>query len=344
MLLGRRDMSPLVAIERLVGLQAQTPSSPYLGLWSRLAAFQPEAASRLLADRQTVRIALMRSTIHLVTARDAMTLRPLIQPVLDHELFGSRTIGPMLADVDADEIAAAGRAVLDEAPRTPIDLGKALQARWPDSDPAALAQVVRNRTALVQIPPRGLWGASGRTTLASAETWLGRSLAAAPSLPEMIERYLAAFGPATVGDIQAWSGLSGLRPTVEAMRPTLRLFQDERGRELFDLPDAPQPSSDLPAPPRFLPDYDNALLGHADRRRIFADEHRRRVGIGRPTLLVDGYVHGTWSLARRGAGVRLRIAPLSYHDRAAVHAEGERLLAFLAADASDREIEIVAAP
>ncbi|HEU5430258.1 MAG TPA: crosslink repair DNA glycosylase YcaQ family protein, partial [Thermomicrobiales bacterium] len=167
--------------------------------------------------------------------------------------------------------------------------------------------------------------------------------AADSSLPAMVERYLAAFGPATVGDMQAWSGLSGLRPTVDAMRPALRVFQDERGRELFDLPDAPRPDADLSAPPRFLPDYDNALLGHADRRRIFADEHRRRVGIGRATLLVDGFVRGTWTVARRGAAARLRIepfTPLPNHDRAAVHAEGERLLAFLAADASDRDIEI----
>ncbi|HEX5498444.1 MAG TPA: crosslink repair DNA glycosylase YcaQ family protein, partial [Thermomicrobiales bacterium] len=156
--------------------------------------------------------------------------------------------------------------------------------------------------------------------------------------------YLAAFGPATVGDVQAWSGLSGLRPTVEAMRPALRVFQDERGRELFDLSAAPRPDAETPAPPRFLPDFDNALLAHGDRRRIFADDDRRRVGIGRPTLLVDGFVRGTWTLSRRAATARLRIepfSPLGRQDRRAVEAEGERLLAFLAADASDRDVEMV---
>ncbi|HEU0113042.1 MAG TPA: winged helix DNA-binding domain-containing protein [Thermomicrobiales bacterium] len=343
MLLRRSDISAEDAIERLVGLQAQTPASSYLGLWSRLADFDPDAASRLLAERRVVRIALMRSTIHLVTAGDCLALRPLIQPVLDRELAGSRTIGPMLGEIDVDALVAAGRALLDDAPRTPMDLGTLLQARWPGRDPSALAHVVRNRAPLVQMPPRGLWGERGRTTLATVESWLGRPLAAAPSLPAMIERYLTAFGPATVGDIQAWSGLSGLRSTVDAMRPALRHFQDERGRELLDLPDAPRPDANLPALPRFLPDYDNALLGPADRRRVFADDQRRRVSIGRPTFLVDGFVAGTWSLSRRRDAARLRLepfAPLSHRDRIAVAEEGERLLAFLAADASDRDIEI----
>jgi hypothetical protein len=268
----------------------------------------------------------------------------LIQPVLDRQLAGARTLTAALAGLDAADVVAAGRALLDERPRTPIDLGKELQERWPDRDATALAYVVRNLAPLVQIPPRGVWGASGRTTLATAETWLGQPLAAEPSLRAVIEHYLAAFGPATVGDIQAWSGLSGLRETVEGMRPGLRVFRDERDRELFDVPDAPLPDPDLPAPPRFLPDFDNALLGHADRNRVFSDEHRRRVGIGRPTLLVDGVVQGVWSLSQRKGAARLRVepfAPLAPHDRTAIEMEGERLLAFLAADATDRDIDIV---
>lgn len=340
MLLGRETLAAEEAIERLVGMQAQAPNPPYIGLWTRLDDFHPDELSRLITERRAVRIALMRGTIHLVTARDCLTLRPVLQPVLDRGL--NTIFGARIAGVDTVALVAAGRALVEERPRTYAELGALLQERWPDRDTAALANAVRALAPLVQVPPRGLWGASGPAAHTTAESWLGRPLDADPSPDAMVMRYLAAFGPATVRDIQTWSGLTGLRAVTERLRPRLRAFRDEQGNELFDLPDAPQPDPDIPAPPRFLPDYDNALLSHADRTRIMDDERRTLVftknGIIRATVLVDGFVRGTWTITRQGGVATLHIAPfapLPQQDRAALTEEGARLLAFAADGARD---------
>jgi hypothetical protein len=195
---------------------------------------------------------------------------------------------------------------------------------------------------LVQIPPRGVWGATSRPVLATAEAWLGRPLATERKPDEMVRRYLAAFGPATVGDVQAWSGLTGLREAVERLRPCLRTFRDERGRELLDLPDGPLPDPDTPAPPRFLPVFDNSLLAHVDRTRIVADEHR--VVSLNGSVLVDGFVGGTWKIVKDGGQAVLLVellAPLSSEDAAAVTEEGGRLLAFAAAEALHHDVRLV---
>ena len=333
------------AIERLVGLQAQVPASPYYALWSRLDGFETDELARLVLDRRAVRIALMRSTIHLVTARDCLFIRPLLARFLARSLDVATPFGRMIAGVDRAELGAAGRAIVEERPRPAGELGRLLQARWPDRDSAALANAVRNLVPLVQVPPRGVWGASGQPTLTTAEAWIGRPLEPNPSFGELLMRYLAAFGPASVADVRAWSGVAGLREEVDGVRGRLRTFRDERGRELLDVPDGALPDPETPAPPRFLPDYDNALLAHADRSRIFADDDRRRFGIGIPTVLIDGFVAATWALERRDGSATLRIAPfraLAASDRAAVGEEGERLLAFAGADAAAREVRFEA--
>jgi hypothetical protein len=339
LLLRRRKLSAVEALEHLVGLQAQTPHTPYFALWSRLNAFRPRELADLITDRRAVRITLMRGTIHLVTARDFLALRPVVQPVLDRGLKG--TFGGRLAGVNTRALAAAGRALLEKQPRTGAALGRLLQHRWPDRDARTLAYAVQYAAALVQIPPRAVWGASGQATWATAEAWLGRRPAGNPSPDKMVMRYLAAFGPATVRDIQAWSGLTRLRDVTERLRPRLRTFRNEQGHELFDLPHAPRPDPDSPAPPRFLPDFDNALLAHADRSRIIAGDHRTRAGIGKPTVLVDGFVRGTWKIARKRAHATLIIEPferLRRQDRAAVAEEGARLLTFAAADIRTRDV------
>jgi hypothetical protein len=304
--------------------------------------FRADELAELVESRRAVRIALMRSTIHLVSARDCLPLREVVQPVLDRELWGG-PYGRAINGVDADELTRAGRRLLEERPRTLAELGELLQERWPDRDPRSLAYAIRNLVPLVQVPPRGLWDATGRAAHTTAEAWLRGRGAPASSPDELVLRYLAAFGPAAAGDVQAWSGLTRLREVVERLRPRLRAFRNEHGKELLDLPDAPRPDPDTPAPPRFLPPFDNVLLSHADRSRIVPAEHRKRVtaGLGRITLLVDGFTHAACSIRRERGKATLTVEPyarLPKRDRAAVVAEGERLLRFEAADAETHDV------
>jgi len=331
LLLRRKRIAAVDAIERLVGLQAQIPANPYLSLWSRLAGFTPEHLAALVRERRAVRLALMRSTIHLVSAGDCLSLRPVIQPVLERQLR-STSFGRNIAGIDDAALVRAGRVLLRE-PKTLSELGAGLRRRWPDRDATSMAYAIRNLVPLVQIPPRGLWRQSGQATHATAETWLGRPLAKSRRPDDMVLRYLAAFGPASVRDVQNWSGLTRLRAVVDRLRPRLRTFRDERGQELFDIPGASLPDAATPAPPRFLPDYDNVLLGHHDRSRIFRDETERSGLIGRPTVLVDGTVGATWDASEANGVATLTVRPfarLSRADREAVGEEGVRLLGLLA--------------
>jgi len=339
-LLARRKASAAAEIEHVVGMQAQVPNSPYVGLWTRLEGFQPKELTELISKRRAVRLGLLRNTIHLVTARDCLALYPLFPATLERTLKSS-PFGRNLVGVDMSAVVAQARTLLQEKPRTFSELGTLLKQRWPDRDPTSLAYVIRHLVPIVQVPPRGIWGKSGQPTWTSAEHWLGRTPAAKPSLEKLVRRYLAAFGPASVADVTAWSGLTGLRDTVEKLRPRLRTFQDERGRELFDVPDGLLPDANTPAPPRFLPEYDNLLIGHADRTRVIDYAYRYVIFTG--TLLVDGFVQATWTIKRARDAATLTIEPLrrlSKADRVAVVEEGERLLAFATSEASRREVRI----
>jgi len=336
MLLRRRKLPTTEALEHLVGMQAQAPNPPYIGLWTRLEDFQPGELACLISNRQAVRIALMRNTIHLVTARDCLALRPLVQIIFDRDLSSNYSHGAALKGMDLDALTATGRALLEERPRTGKELGALLAERWPGRAPASLAHAIRGRAPLVQVPPRGIWGESGPAAHTTAESWLGRPLNQDSSLDEMVTRYLGAFGPATVMDAQTWSGLTRLREVFERLRPRLCVFRDERGKEIFDLPDAPRPDPDTPAPARFLPEFDNATLSHADRSRIIADDHRKAIssknGMVPATVLVDGFVRGTWKVQRTKKTAGLVITPfqsLSKKDCDTLTGEGERLLRFV---------------
>ena len=347
LLLHRRRDSAAEAIEHLVGMQAQEPGNPYIALWSRLEGFDPEELSRMIADRLPVRSSLMRATIHLVTARDCLALRPVMQSVLERT-FASSAFARNIAGVDLGELLAAGRNLLEERPRTRAELRPLLAERWPGYDTDSLASAIGFLLPLVQVPPRGLWGKSGRATLTTVEAWLGRPLDPDPTPDDVVLRYLAAFGPATVGDIRTWSRLTGLRAVIERLRPYLVTFRDERGRELFDLPEAPRPDPETPAPPRFLPEYDNILLSHDDRGRIIPDNRGLPMPAGRGgelgSLLVDGFLGGMWRITR-GRGKATLVIAVSGHwtkaDQTAVVEEGARLLAFVAADAEDHDVQIV---
>jgi Winged helix DNA-binding domain len=336
-------------VEQLAGLQAQAPFPPYYGLWSRLAGFRPDDLAELILDRRVVRIALMRGTIHLVSARDCLLLRPLVQPVLDRGL--KAIFGNQIEGVDTVALTAAGRVLLAEKPLTFSELGALLAEQWPGHPPNALAQAVRALVPLIQVPPRAVWGAAGQSAHTSAEAWLGRTLDDSPPLERLVTRYLAAFGPATVRDIQAWSGLTRIREPVERLRPSLRVFRDEQGNELFDLHGSPRPDPATPAPVRLIAEFDNLVLSHADRTRVISEQNRKRLftknGIFPGTVLINGFVLGTWRITRSRDAAALSIdmfESVSGRDRDAVTREGERLLAFAAPEAPEYDIRFAPIP
>ncbi len=335
LLLERTKVTPLAAIERLAGLQAQVPRPPFIGLWSRVPGFQPAHLAKLVHDRKAVRATMMRGTIHLVSAPDYLKLRGALQPMLS---AGMRSIlGKRVEGLDLDALTAHARELL---PATFDAVRKGLTAKFPKHDDRALGYAVRMHLPLVLVPTDTRWGYPGNACFDDAERWLARAVAA-PSTEALVLRYLAAFGPATVKDAQAWSGVRKLGEVFELLRDKLVVVQDAEGRELFDLPDAPRPSAEVPAPVRFLPEYDNLLLAYADHSRLIDPVQRPRLttknGIVAATFLVDGRVAGTWSLDRTKDKAVLSTAPfakLPKSAQAAVHAEAEALLRWHEPDAT----------
>jgi hypothetical protein len=341
-LLERSVRTARDVIEDLVGLQAQEPIDPYVALWTRVVDFDPTELSGLLESRAAVRMGLLRGTLHLVTARDALALYPIVADVMARS-WRSSPFAKRLDGVDIDAVLRAARAAVEERPMTPSDLGLALAPGWSDRDPTSLANAARFLLPLVQVPPRGLWGRTGRPMNTTAEAWLGRPMDRTPSIDDLVRRYLRAFGPASVADMRVWSWLTGLRLVVERLRPGLRTFRDEAGRELFDVPDAPIATGEERAPIRFLPQYDNVFLSHADRSRILHPTISIADMTWRGGVLIDGFVGAAWRIVRRRGDATLtvtRYATLDGQQRAAIEEEAERLLAFLAPDAKTRAIAI----
>ncbi|WP_327708137.1 winged helix DNA-binding domain-containing protein [Streptomyces sp. NBC_00464] len=312
LLLRRAAMSAEDAVRHLVGLQAQNTRPPYFQLLARLEGFEPAELAGLMESRDVVRIVTLRSTIHTHTADDALTLRPLVQEARDREL---RMFRKGLVGVDLDRLRDLSRTYVEESPRTPKEIRERLLAEWPDADPQALSTAARCLLPLVQITPRGVWEKSGQVALTTAEHWLGRPSEPAPAPDATVLRYLAAFGPASVKDMQSWAGLTRMREVFERLRPQLATFRDENGIELFDLPDAPRPAEDTPAPPRFLPEFDNVLLGHADRTRVIPPPFKGRNGVGNQSygsVLADGFLAAIWRLeeGRGGAPTTVTVQEL----------------------------------
>jgi hypothetical protein len=351
LLLRRAALTAKEAVGHLAGLQAQAPLAPYLGLWTRLAGFGHQHLKDLLTERSVVRAHLLRNTVHLVTAEDFVSFRPLVQPLMERGLARTLPIragGRHLGGVDLTELAQVAATLLGETALTRRQLAERLAPRWPDHDPASLANAATHLLPLVQAPPRGLWGSAGQATFVLAAAWLdGRSLVPpdpARAVEQLVLRYLTAYGPARVADIQTWSGLSRLREVTERLGAQLRVFAGSDGGQLLDLPDAPRPGPDVPAPPRFLPAYDNLLLSFAERSRVIP--HRRPVplppghGASSGTLLIDGFWQADWKIIKGQRETVLQIEPfvsLTAADRDAIAAEGERLLD-VAGPASGRDV------
>ena len=332
-LLARADVSVLDLVEHLVGLQAQEPQEPYVGVWSRLRGFQPSDLSGLLEARTAVRTLLMRRTLHLVSARDCLVLRRLHDPMLVARMRG--TLGRRLPGVDEEALAAAGRPLFAAAPGTLTEVARVVADRWPQAAARDLGDALSTLLPLVQVPPRGLWRQAGPAANTTIAAWLGAE--PAEPTPETAEalvlRYLTAYGPAATADLRAWSGLAGLPAVVARLRPNLRTFRDGRGRTLLDVPDAPLPDPDTPAPARFLPAFDNVVLAFDDRSRIIDDSDRGLSVLGTRFLLVDGRVAGTWTTAQDRGALHVDVTahrPLTTEERDDVEQEGARLAAFLA--------------
>ena len=313
-----------------MGMQAQNPHDPYYALWTRLDGFDPEDLSGMIERREALRGALMRATLHLSTTPDFLFLRSHLQETLA-AVLGSTAFAKDTAGLDRAVLLAQGRSLLEERPMTRADLARELEEKWPEVPGSSMAQVVTYLLPVIQVPPRGLWGRSGAATWTTIESWVGRELPGVSDLELIVARYLAVFGPATISDIRVWSRINGLRQVVDRMRDRLLILHGEDGAELLDLPDAPMLDEDALAPPRFLPEYDNVLLGHADRSRFFIPGIVPPGWVG--NLLVDGMFSGWWKLGRNGKKSQLEVHLQRKVTRAEVRAvehEAELLHVFAA--------------
>lgn len=331
-LLERAALSPIEAIEQLAGMQSQAPFAPYIGLWTRLRDFVVDALAVPIEQRQVVRLPLMRTTVHLVSARDAVGWRPLFTAL---HIAGFRAnFARGIRGVDENALTERANRLLTLRPRTRVELGRLLSECWPDADATALAYAATQFNAVCQVPPRGVWGKGGQAAWASLESWLGRPLHGVP-VDDLVLRYLGAFGPASVADVQAWCGLRRLAEVLE--RLPLRRFRGESGQLLYDLPDAPRPPATVEASPRFLPAYDNLLLAYKDRTRVIPDARPVPAPPGNGatvgTFLVDGVWRGTWRIRDHRLHVQpfVRLHPPIRDD---VVAEAAGLLAFVEPDTS----------
>lgn len=331
-LLERQDATALEAIEHLVGMQAQSPLAPYVGLWTRLTAFEPTQLAKLLEERTAVRGSMMRATIHLMSSRDFLAFRQAIQPRLEREVFQNMTYGRHRLDgLDIDAVLEAGIERLTESPATAVQLREYLAPLWPDREPAALAHAVRCLLPTIQTPPRGIWGKGGNPAMSTADLWLDSPIDPTPSVDTLVLRYLAAYSPASVADAQTWSGLTHLSEVFA--RLDLRDHTDlESGRPLYDLPHLTLPDESVEAPVRFLPEFDNLLLSHANRTRWYPTPAPVPPAWANGTVLHNAHPKALWTVTKNTkTKATLEIAPFTKLDasaRAAIEAEAQNLLTF----------------
>jgi Winged helix DNA-binding domain len=327
LLLERSELPVANVLEHLVGLQAQEPWDPYYALWSRLRGFDPYELGGMIERFEAVRMGVMRGTIHLMTARDALVLRGVMAPVMSGT-YRSSAFSRQVEGVDEDELLAIAAKLTAAAPHGRTDLSRALSERWPDADFDALGYTATFLLPLVQAPPRAVWGKTKAAKWLNAEKTLGAEIEWDADPGEVVLRYLRAFGPAASKDVRAWCYRTGLREVVDGLRPQLRSFRSEEGAELLDVEDGLYPDPETPAPLRFLPEYDNAILGFADRSRVVPPAEGARP-YWKGAVLVDGFGAGTWRFVREGKSVAIEVGAwrkLSRRELADVEAEAVALL------------------
>lgn len=299
-LLQRADEDAIEVIDRCVGLQSQDPRAAFLGLWSRIDGFVPAELDRLLTEREVVRMVALRGTLFLLDGQDARWIRPLAAQALDVEVAAhSRRLG----GADPDSVVRDAAEMLNGRTVTGAELGKALARRYAGAEPASLTALARCRLPLVQVPPRGLWHGSAAPAYRLLDDWIEPgepALDGDEARRELIRLYLRGFGPATVGGIQTWSGIRGLRPLIEAMEADWELLRltGPDGEELYDLEGLDVTDADVSAPPRLIAPFDHVLVANGDRRRIADDDAYRRTvtpnGRSPGFVLVEGRLAGTW--------------------------------------------------
>jgi hypothetical protein len=347
-LLERADLSVLEAVERLVALQAQLARPPYVGLWTRLTAFTPDDLAEEIELKRIIKATFLRGTLHLLSTDDYLRFRTSLQPVLTSAL--AAIVKQREADVDVPMLVDAVREFMLEKPRSFAEITTLLTGLVPGGDPGAMRYAVRTHLPMVQVPIQKRWSYPGNPQFTLADGWLGAAPATSEHLPDLVKRYLAAFGPATVKDMETWSYLTDLQPVFEKLRSELVVYRTEqRSRsELFDLPDLPISPADTLAPVRFLPEFDNLLLAHQDRARVVPNAYRSKVYLPglrvAATVLIDGFVAGTWTTERVKQTARILISPFeppSKHTRAPLTQEAEQLIRFVEPDARSFEVRFV---
>ncbi|HEX8867970.1 MAG TPA: winged helix DNA-binding domain-containing protein [Lentzea sp.] len=345
LLLERKDMPIVEAVEHLGGLHAQAPVPPYLALWTRLKPFKFDALSKLIIDRSLVRMTLWRGTLHLISASDVYLMRTALQPELNK--WARNAMPPAeRVEIDLDKLARITREFVDSEPRTVAEIGAHLEEHFPEGRARELSTQAQMLVPMVQVPPRGIWGVGGIPQNIALATWLGDDLPAEAAVPELITRYLRVFGPATLADMQAWSRLIGLK--AHAADLDLVEYRNEAGKVLLDVPDGLIVDESTPAPARLLPAFDSVMFGHADKSRIMSDEARARWGAVRnavfpPTFLVDGFVRGTWNVVETKETATLHIEPYFKtfkKDIAGVVREAKAVLKVMA----PKKAHVIAAP
>jgi hypothetical protein len=339
LLLERSALEPAAALVQLGGLQAQIPVSPFIALWSRLEGFRREDLAALISGRKAVKATLLRTTLHLVTIDDYLVLAETLRPTF---LKAAATIAKSreTAGIDFEEVLREARRFLGEAPRSFAEITAHFGALHPQADPGVIRYTIRTHLPLVQVPVEGGWSYPGNPKFALADLFLKRKLTGKEDLRRLVHQFLRAFGPASVGDLQTWSGLSGLKEAIAPFRDELVTYRDEAKRELLDLPGQPLPDGDAPAPVRFLGELDQLVLAYDKRARVVADEHKARIYTpnlrGACAALIDGFVAATWKIEKVKKDATLVVEPfakLNAKDRKALREEGEALLRFVDSEA-----------